>query len=341
MVLYYYPTLAAAVRRVAGGMNLLDSERRVLNLLLCAGFFALGYLIRGPIPGAPISSAPSSVQPSGGVLPMAVQAGMSREVVDQFMGGDSDSDDDDDTSATDSGVPRRDESGGSPYVLLGVISYPPNFEQRSLLRRFSRQSGGRRGDGRVPGQGPHVATEYVFGDSYFGAPPSREMQARLAAEAELHRDVLFVPAREAIPNVGKASEKSAAWWLGAPSRSAARFFCKTDDDSLIHGAHLATALAAAEKAAASSAAEMAAGGSEAGHKGRAGGVAAGGGALILLSYIRWRGWIPHYDFQACGGGWGGPMDAIQQMDDPKNQCDRAEGPFPQVRARALSACGCR
>jgi len=52
--------------------------------------------------------------------------------------------------------------------------------------------------------------------------------------------------------------------------------------------------------------------------------------LVLLSYIRWRGWIPHYDFQACGGGWGGPMDAINQMDDPHNKCERAEGPFPQV-----------
>jgi hypothetical protein len=257
---------------------------------------------------------------------------VSRDVVDRIKSGDSESNDD--SSVTDGGLPRRDESAGSPYVLLGVISYPPNFEQRSLLRRFSRESGGRRGGGRVPGQGPHVATEYVFGDSYFGPPPPREVQARLAAEAERHRDVFFVPAREALPNVGKASEKSAAWWLGAPSRSAARFFCKTDDDSLIHGAHLATALAAAERAAAQSEAEAAAGGSEAGGQGRAGGATGGGGALILLSYIRWRGWIPHYDFQACGGGWGGPMDAIQQMDDPTNQCHRAEGPFPQVRAPA-------
>lgn len=33
--------------------------------------------------------------------------------------------------------------------------------------------------------------------------------------------------------------------------------------------------------------------------------------------------------QACGGGWGGPLDAIRQMEDPANHCARAEGPFPQ------------
>ena len=30
-----------------------------------------------------------------------------------------------------------------------------------------------------------------------------------------------------------------------------------------------------------------------------------------------------------GGGWGGPADAIYQMEDPVNKCELAEGPFPQ------------
>lgn len=284
-------------------MNLLDSERRVLSILLCLGCFVLGFVFRGPAHSAapPVRHAPLSAterQYSAG-------QGSSTHI------SDDDSDDDsDEQSSRHKGLPRRDESAGAPYVLLGVVSYPPNFEQRNLLRRFSSESGGRRGDGRVPGEGPHLAAEYVFGDSYYGSPPGRDMQAKLALEFNEHGDAVFVNAREGIPNVGKASEKSAAWWLEAPKRSGARFFCKTDDDSLIHGAHLASALAAAEKAAGDSR-----------HP------------LILLSYIRWRGWIPHYDFQACGGGWGGPMDAINQMEDPRNKCERAEGPFPQVIAR--------
>ena len=201
---------------------MLDSERRVLNVLICVGFFALGYLCRRPVRSAdaPASLAMATAHLLPGVLP-----------------------------EVSSRVARRDESGGAPYVLVGVISYPPNFEQRNLVRQFARTTGGQRGDGRVPGEGPHVATEYVFGDSYYGAPPAHAVQTRLADEAAQHGDVLFVNAREGIPNVGKASEKSAAWWLDAPKRSGARFFCKTDDDSLIHGAHLAGALAAAEKAA--------------------------------------------------------------------------------------------
>ena len=61
---------------------------------------------------------------------------------------------------------------------------------------------------------------------------------------EEHGDVVLVQAREALPHVGKATEKSAAWWLSAPLRSNARFFCKTDDDSLVHLRHLRSALLA-------------------------------------------------------------------------------------------------
>lgn len=110
-------------------------------------------------------------------------------------------------------------------------------------------------------------------------------------------------ARERLPHVGKATEKSAAWWLTAPKRSGARFFCKTDDDSLIHHEHLGAALAAAEREARS--------------------------PNILFSYVRWRGWLPDLRYQACGGGWGGPIDAIRHMEDPSTHCELAEGPFPQ------------
>lgn len=120
---------------------------------------------------------------------------------------------------------------------------------------------------------------------------------------EEHGDVVLVQAREALPHVGKATEKSAAWWLTAPQRSGARVFCKTDDDSLIHLGHLAASLRAVVEQVDS--------------------------PYFLYSYVRWRGWLPFNRLQACGGGWGGPGDAIHQMEDPINHCELAEGPFPQ------------
>ena len=92
-------------------------------------------------------------------------------------------------------------------------------------------------------------------------------------------------------------------WITAPLRSNATVFCKTDDDSLIHLAHLRSSLEAALRDAPS--------------------------PYVMYSYIRWRGWLPEHRFQACGGGWGGPADAIHQMEDPVNKCELAEGPFPQ------------
>ena len=188
--------------------------------------------------------------------------------------------------------------GASPFVLLGVISSPASFGRRAMLRKFAIQAAGP--------SNRTVRAEYVFGDQFYERPPSVSVQERLAQEVAEYDDAVFVEARERLPHVGKATEKSAAWWLTAPKRSAARFFCKTDDDSLIHHAHLASALEVAEREAARQ-----------------------GSPHVLFSYIRWRGWLPFNRFQACGGGWGGPIDAIRHMLDPKEHCELAEGPFPQ------------
>ena len=180
-------------------------------------------------------------------------------------------------------------------VLVGVITNPPNFARREMLRDFGTKPGV--ADGRV-------SVEYVVGDAYWThEPPSAAVQEQVAAEAREHGDVVFVKAREALPHVGKATEKSAAWWLSAPLRSRAKFFCKTDDDSLVHLAHLRASLLAA--------------------------LAQAPVSHLLYSYVRWRGWLPGFRFQACGGGWGGPLDAIHQMEDPGAGCALAEGPFPQ------------
>ena len=129
----------------------------------------------------------------------------------------------------------------APFLLIGVISGPSSFGRRSMLRDF--------GHAAASAERP-VRTEFVFGKRFFSRPPSSEVQQRLADEAALHGDVVFVDGRERLPHVGKAAEKSAAWWLTAPKRSGAQFFCKTDDDSLIHHAHLAAALAESAKASA-------------------------------------------------------------------------------------------
>ena len=179
-------------------------------------------------------------------------------------------------------------------VMLGVISDPRRADRRDMLRRFNQEPGVSDGAVRV---------EFVFGDTYYRSPPSHEVQQRVAEEAVRHGDVRFVAGRENLPHVGKATEKSAAWWMSAPLRSRAKFFCKTDDDSLVHLAHLRASLNAVREQVASQ--------------------------HVIFSYIRWRGWLPGFRFQACGGGWGGPVDAINQMEDRSSGCELAEGPFPQ------------
>ena len=181
-----------------------------------------------------------------------------------------------------------------PFILLGVITNPSSFELRRMLREFAVLSGGEQGG---------VRTEFVVGQSYFRDPPPAALQAALAAEAAEHGDIVFVNGREKLPHVGKATEKSAAWWSTAPKRSAASIFCKTDDDSLIHLGHLSASLQAVVRTVEPK--------------------------YFMYSYMRWRGWLPFNRLQACGGGWGGPGDALHQMNDPVNHCELAEGPFPQ------------
>ena len=182
-----------------------------------------------------------------------------------------------------------------PFLLIGCISSPEGFARRSMLRSFAEATAG------PPAR--RVRTEFIFGERFFARLPPVAAQRRLADEARRHHDAVFVDGRERLPHVGKATEKSAAWWLSAPRRSGARFFCKTDDDSLLHHEHLTAALAAADRQAR--------------------------GAHVFFSYIRWRGWEPFHRFQACGGGWGGPIDTIRHLEDPKEHCELAEGPFPQ------------
>ena len=102
-------------------------------------------------------------------------------------------------------VPPEEEGGAAAApesadadvdVLVGVITNPPNFERRVMLRDFGSRPGV--ADGRVK-------VEYVVGDTYYTDPPGAAMQQRMAKEVEEHADVVFVSAREALPHVGKVT----------------------------------------------------------------------------------------------------------------------------------------
>ena len=169
-----------------------------------------------------------------------------------------------------------------PFVLLAAISAPQNGASRSMIRRFLSLDGV---------HDPDTCVEFVVGDQYHSkakgtAERHRQWLEEAAQESRAHGDLVRIRGREGLPHVGKATEKSAAWWLSAPLRSRAKWFCKTDDDSLVHAQHLHAALAAALTQAPTE--------------------------HILFSYVRWRGWLPNGRLQACGGGWGGPLDAIKQ-----------------------------
>ena len=61
-------------------------------------------------------------------------------------------------------------------VLVGVITNPPNFDRREMLRDFGSKPGV--ADGRVK-------VEYVVGDTYYTEPPGAAMQQRMAKEVRV------------------------------------------------------------------------------------------------------------------------------------------------------------
>ena len=65
-------------------------------------------------------------------------------------------------------------------VLVGVITNPPNFDRREMLRDFGSKPGV--ADGRVK-------VEYVVGDTYYTEPPGAAMQQRMAKEVRVRRRV--------------------------------------------------------------------------------------------------------------------------------------------------------
>ena len=215
-------------------------------------------------------------------------------------------------------------------VLLGVMTSPHNSrlrtQQREWAARFANAS---------------VDFKFIMGKNYWnasGVPSSAARAARAVVkkrrqgatglpaeqvrdEVARNADVHFVDGREGLPHVGLVTEKSAAFWrTAATTWPSYRWYCKSDDDTLVHLQRLGEALLQTS-------------------------ASIGEATPAYFGHIKWRGWNGGDRFQACGGGWG---DAAKTVDDvlrggvtPQGRyppCPYAEGPQPpRSRTRAFAA----
>lgn len=155
-------------------------------------------------------------------------------------------------------------------ILLGIMSNPTNPRLRSQIREWNGLfDAHQRGD---------VSVRFVFGTSFYNQTEPPEALESIRREA--HRsDHLFVDGRERLPHVGVVSEKSAAWWRTiAQVEPGFDYYCKSDDDTLVHHDRLHETLLRVESRRR--------------------------GMPVYLGHVKWRGWDVGYRFQACGGIWG-------------------------------------
>ena len=197
---------------------------------------------------------------------------------------------------------------GGPYVVLGVMSNPFKPFLRNQWREWASTF-------NSSGRGVHV--RYVFGRSVWtaGVDPGPSTADVPMVRSETGADHFFVDGREKLPNVGVVTEKSATFWRSAAAAEPrARWYCKCDDDTLVHLDRLQRTLAFIE--------------------------AQRPGAATYFGHMKWRGWDVDDRFQACGGTWG---DAPKTAEDivkggtmpttpPRTYppCPHAAGPYPYM-----------
>ena len=199
----------------------------------------------------------------------------------------------------------------APTVLLGITSGPKNARLRDQQRDWA---------GRFNASGCTV--RFLLGDSFYAPGGSsangRDPPAMLVQrEAARHADLLFVPAREKLPHVGVVTEKSAAYWAtAATTHPEYSWYCKADDDTLVHHERLAITLRRLTERLTTSVGE---------------------GAPAYFGHIKWRGWEGGTRFQACGGGWGDAAKTAQDLlrggiahGKPYPPCPHAAGPYPYM-----------
>ena len=216
-------------------------------------------------------------------------------------------------------------SGGQPRILLGIMTSPLNPRLRTQWREWASLF-------KVNQNG--VDVRFVVGKAFHNpAGLGRRRRRKLLLPADgtagltpeamvrTERDALpgggdfvFVEGREKLPHVGKVTEKSASWWLNiGRERPGYDFYCKADDDTLVHLDRLHHTLAEVRRAR-------------------------GPDAASYFGHIKWRGWDVGHRFQACGGGWG---PARKTGDDIAKggtlpgghvypPCPYAAGPYPYM-----------
>ena len=196
-------------------------------------------------------------------------------------------------------------------TLLGVMSapVPASVRMRTQWRQWASM---------FNETGHTVDVRFVVGSSAYvhGRTPRhrQEPPAAVSVEHGTHDDFVVVDGREKLPHVGKVTEKSAAWWLNIEKEQPGyAFYCKCDDDTLVHLDRLHQMLNFVQRAR-------------------------GADAAVYLGHIKWRGWDVGHRFQACGGGWGPAKktgdDIAYGGDLPDGKryppCPHAAGPYPYM-----------
>ena len=161
----------------------------------------------------------------------------------------------------------------------------------------------------------NVDVRFVLGTTFFNntqrPPPEWD---ELKAEEKEHKDIIFVEGREKLPHVGVVTEKSASFWLSRGVESPGyEWYCKCDDDTLVHLSRLGETLANVTRSL-------------------------GRTAHVYFGHLKWRGWEAGHRFQACGGGWGDSAKTLSDilggggMPDGSRYppCPHAAGPVPYM-----------
>ena len=190
-----------------------------------------------------------------------------------------------------------------PFLLLGVMSNPSNPTLRTQWREWGS---------RFHEHQREVRVRYIFGKTMYErhADPG---SVKINQMVEDQPDHLMVDGREKLPHVGVVTEKSAYFWrTAAATEPSAKWFCKCDDDTLVHLDRLANVLKSID--------------------------AKHPGEETYLGHIKWRGWDVDDRFQACGGTWGDARKAardivhggIEHGTHVYPPCPHAAGPYPYM-----------
>ena len=196
-------------------------------------------------------------------------------------------------------------------VMLGIMSNPMSPRLRAQLREWNA---------RFRAYRSTVDVRFVFGSSFyngsdgFGGGAPMEAVVGVQAEESTHHDLFFVNGRERLPHVGVVTEKSAAYWREVGSKHPGyAFYCKSDDDTMVHLDRLQSVLSYIASSE-------------------------GSDRPVYLGHMKWRGWDVGKRFQACGGSWG---NAVKTASDILSggvlpggvrypPCPHAAGPYPYM-----------